>query len=192
MKRLGVNLATVPFVNRTAPMAILSAVLGAALLMTVFNLVSFGILGAEYRSGRKTVKRQEERLEAFQKDLKKKQSSLESSAVAASSEEAALVATLLAQKRFSWLQVLADLEKVKPFGVQLSAVAPQVDPTGAVAFSLRGVANPRSELMRFEQNLFSDPKFREVQLQGEQREPSGPLTNFTISCVYLPEKTDAP
>jgi len=46
--------------------------------------------------------------------------------------------------------------------------------------------------MRFEQNLFSDPKFREVQLQGEQRESTGPLTTFTISCMYLPEKTDAP
>lgn len=192
MKRLGVNLATVPFVNRVAPLAILSAVLGAALLMTIFNLASFAILGAEYRTERKTVKRQEERLQTLQKDLSKKQSSLESSAVAASSEEATLVATLLAQKRFSWLQVLADLEKVKSFGVQLSAVSPQMDPTGAVAFSLRGVANPRSELMRFEQNLFSDPKFREVQLQGEQRESTGPLTTFTISCMYLPEKTDAP
>lgn len=192
MRRLGVNLATAPFVNRAVPLTILSVVMGAALLLTVFNLASFAILGAEYRSQRNTVKHQEERLQALQQDLSKKQAALESASVASFSEEAALVATFLSEKRFSWLKVLADLEQVKSFGVQLKSVSPQADLTGAVHLSVQGVANPRSELMRFEQNLFSAPKFREVQLHGEQRDPASPITTFTLSCIYIPEKTDAP
>ena len=192
MRRLGVNLATVPFVNRAIPLTVLSVVLSAALLLTIFNLASFAILGTEYRSQRKTLQHQEERLQTLQSDLSKKQSALESASVVSFSEEADLVATFLAQKRFSWLQVLSDLEQVKAFGVQMRTVSPQLDATGAVHLTILGVANPRAELMRFEQNLFSDPKFREVQLQGEQRDPAGPMTTFTLSCIYIPEKNDAP
>jgi hypothetical protein len=192
MKRLDVNLATAPFVNRVVPMSILSAVMGMALLLTIFNLASFAILGAEYRSQRKTLKNQEERLQALQEDLNRKQSVLDSPAVASFSEEASLVAKFLAEKRFPWLQFLADFEQVKSFGVMMNSVSPQVDPSGVIHLSVRGVANPRAELMRFEQNLFSDARFREVQLHDEQREAGNPLTAFTLTCAYLPEKTDAP
>jgi len=192
MKRLDVNLATTPFVNRVVPMSILSAVMGAALLLTIFNLASFAILGAEYRSQRKILNSQEERLQVLQKDLSRKQSALDSAAVSAFSEEAALVATFLADKRFSWLKFLEDFENVKAFGVMLNSVSPQKDAAGVIHLSVRGVANPRSELMRFEQNLFSDGRFREVQLRDEQRDSASPMTTFNLSCVYLPEKTDAP
>jgi hypothetical protein len=192
MKRLDVNLASAPFVNRVVPVSVLSAVMGAALLLTVFNLASFAILGAEYRSQKITLKKQLERMQDLQKNLNRKQSALDSAAVSSFSEEAALVASILAEKRFSWLKFLEDFESVKAFGVMMNSVTPQVDPSGVIHLSVRGVANPRSELMRFEQNLFSDARFREVQLHDEQRDSTGPLTTFSLSCVYLPEKIDAP
>jgi hypothetical protein len=192
MKRLDVNLASAPFVNRVVPMSVLSAVMGAALLLTIFNLASFVMLGAEYRSQKTTLKKQLERMQDLQKNLNRKQSALDSAAVSSFSEEAAIVATMLSEKRFSWLNFLEDFESVKAFGVMMNSVTPQVDPAGVIQLSVRGVANPRSELMRFEQNLFSDARFREVQLHDEQRDSTSPLTTFSLSCVYLPEKTDAP
>jgi hypothetical protein len=192
MKRLDVNLATAPFANRVVPMSILSAVMGVALLLTIFNLASFAILGSEYRSQRKILKNQEERLQVLQKDLSRRQATLDKAAASTFSQEAALVATMLDQKRFSWLKVLHDLESVKSYGVMMNGVSPQADADGVIHLNVRGVANPRSELMRFEQNLFSDARFREVKLHDEQRDSTSPMTTFNLSCVYLPEKTDAP
>lgn len=186
MRRLSVNLATVPFANRALPLGVLSAVGGAAAILMIFNLVSFVILGGEYRSQRAVLKHQQERLANLEKDLQQKRSVLQSASAATFSGEALFVSELLAKKRFSWVQLLKDLEKVKAYGTAFQSVSPQVDTAGVILVSIRGQANPRSELMKLEQNMFSDPHFREVQLAGEQRDGTGPVVNFNISCVYLP------
>lgn len=193
MKRLSVNLATVPFVNRALPLGALATVGGAAAILTIFNLVSFVILGGEYRSQRQVLKHQQERIASLEKDLSQKRAVLGSASVATFSGEAKFVSGLLAKKRFSWVVFLKDLERVKAYGTSFQGVNPQVDDTGVIRVSIRGQANPRAELMKLEQNLFNDPHFKEVQLAGEQREGTGPVVNFSISCVYLPEGgADAP
>lgn len=192
MKRLSVNLATAPFVNRVAPVVAISAILGAALLLTLFNLTSFVLLGTEYRTARNVLKEQGQRLDALKKDMAEKEKILQSGSVTSLSEEAKFVARLLETKRFSWTRFLADVENIKPYGVMFQAVTPSVTPEGAVALNLRGQANPRSEMLKLEQNLFSSALFREVQLSSEQRQPGNPLTDFSITCIYLPEASDAP
>jgi|WetSurMetagenome_2_1015567.scaffolds.fasta_scaffold96472_2 type IV pilus assembly protein PilN len=193
MKRLSVNLATVPFVNRALPLGALATVGGAAAILTIFNLVSFIILGGEYRSQRQVLKHQEERIATLEKDLSQKRSVLQSGSVATFSGEALFISELLAKKRFSWVTFLRDLERVKAYGTSFQAVSPQVDGSGVIRVSIRGQANPRAELMKLEQNMFGDPHFKEVQLAGEQKDASGPIVTFSISCVYLPEGgNDAP
>jgi hypothetical protein len=193
MRRLDVNLATTPFVNRAIPLGLLSIIGGAAVLLMIFNLVSFVILGREYRSQRQILKHQEERLANLQKDLAQKRGVLQSASVTSFSGEAAFVSEMLDRKRFSWVTFLNDLERVKAYGVAFQAVSPQVDSAGVIKVNLRGIANPRLELMKLEQNLFGDPRFKEVQLSNEQRDGSGPTVNFNISCAYLPgEGDDAP
>ncbi len=192
MKRLSVNLASAPFVNRVVPVAAISAILGAAVLFTLFNLISFVLLGSEYRTSRKVLKEQGQRLEALKKDMAEKEKILQSGSVASLSDEAKFVAHLLDAKRFSWTKFLADVENIKPYGVMFQAISPSVTPEGAIVLNLRGQANPRSEMLKLEQNLFSSPLFREVQLSNEQRQPGNPLTDFSITCTYFPEASDAP
>ncbi len=187
MKRLSVNLASEPFVNRAVPLAAVSAALGAALLLTVFNLGSFVVLGREYRAQREELKGQETRLKDLGKDMAEKEKTLQSGAVASFAEEATYVSGLLQDKRFSWITFLHDLESVKAFGVQLQNVSPRITKDGLVQVNLRGMANPRSEMLKFEMNLFASPRFKEVQITNEQRDPGSPLTNFSITCVYVPE-----
>jgi type IV pilus assembly protein PilN len=193
MKRLSVNLATIPFVNRALPLGALAAVGGAAAILTIFNLVSFVILGGEYRTQRQVLKHQQERIASLEKDLSQKRTVLQSASVATFSGEALFVSEVLAKKRFSWVTFLKDLERVKAYGTSFQIVSPQVDGSGVIHVSIRGQANPRAELLRLEQNMFNDPHFKEVLLAGEQKEGSGPIVTFSISCTYLPGGgTDAP
>jgi hypothetical protein len=193
MRRLPVNLATVPFANRALPLGLLATVVGAAAILTIFNLVSFIMLGRDYRFQRQELKRQQERVAILEKDLAQKRTILSSASVTTFSGEALFVSEILAKKRFSWVAFLKDLEHVKAYGTAFQAVSPQVDGSGVIHVSIRGQANPRAELMKLEQNMFGDPHFKEVQLAGEQRDGSGPVVTFSLSCVYLPEGgTDAP
>lgn len=187
MKRLPVNLATTPFVNKVLPLSALAAAWGIALILTVLNLGSFLLLGREYRNERALLAKQEQRIESVQKDLASKQKILDSSGVATLARQAEFTDELLKAKRFSWIKFLGDMEEVKAYGVRFTAVVPSVGSDGTVGLNLKGVANPRSELSKLENNLLKDPRFTEVKLTQEQKDSGSPMVNFTITCTYHPE-----
>ena len=79
-----------------------------------------------------------------------------------------------------------DLERVKPFGVLMEGVTPTLGRDGLVLVTLRGKANQRSELLKFEQNLMGDASFRGFELQNEQKEQGSPFIVFNITVNYIP------
>lgn len=192
MKRLAINLASSPFINRVVPLAVLGGVGGAAVILTILNLGSFWVLGREYRTQQAMQKKQEQRLATLEKDTAAKQKVLESAGVATFAQEAKFVERVLQAKRFSWIRLLEDLEKVKSFGTMFTNVTPTIGPDGRIGISLNGVANPRAEMLKLEGNLFADPHFRNVILTSEQQEQGTPMTHFQLTCEYLPEAGHAP
>ncbi len=187
MKTLRINLASDPFVNRLFPVAAVGAVLGLALALTIFNLASFFLLGREYRQEKAELAKQEQRLAVLNKDMAQKKKVLESGGIARFAQEADFVNDILKAKRFSWTVFLTDLERIKPYGAMFTNISPRFAKDGTIEVSLRGVANPRAELLKLEDNLFKDPAFRNSRLETEKRETDNPWTTFQISCTYLPE-----
>lgn len=188
MRRLNVNVAASPFVNRPVLMAVLGVAGGLAVLLTVLNLVSFILLGRGYREGRDLVKSQEQRLSTLEKDIVAKQALMGSAGVATFSHEAVFLDGVLKEKRFSWVDFLEGLEKVKPYGTAFQSIQPTVTPDGAIRVALRGEATQRAELFKLENNLFGDPHFREVTLQSEKQGAStGPYVQFAIAFEYVPD-----
>ncbi|MGC8763512.1 MAG: PilN domain-containing protein [Acidobacteriota bacterium] len=187
MKRLWMNFAEAPFVNRALPLSLMLLVSGTAILLTLFNAVTFVLVGSEFRTERKTLEAQKKRLEALESEEAEKKRLLGGGNVAALAGEARFLEQVLSAKRFDWPRLLKDLERVKPYGVMLESVAPRTGKGGLVTIQLRGVANPRAELLKLEENLFADPRFQSVKLEGEQKESGSPWTRFTLSCTYLPE-----
>ncbi len=187
MKRLWMNFAEAPFVNRALPLSLLALVTGTAVLFTLFNAVTFLLVGSEFRTERKTLEAQRRRLQALEAQEAEKKRLLEGGNVAVLAAEARFLEQVLDAKRFDWPRLLRDLERIKPYGVMLESVTPRIGKGGAVAIQLRGVANPRAELLKLEENLFSDPRFQDVKLEGEQKETGSPWTRFTLTCTYLPE-----
>lgn len=192
MRRVWMNFADVPFFNRTVPAALAVLVAGAAVILTLFNLVTFFVVGREFRSERKVLLHQRQRMETLQKEMGERRAALEGRDTGAFAGEVAFLARLIEGKRFDWPRFLADLERVKPYGVMLTAVTPKVRESGVVQVQLRGVANPRGELLKLEENLFNDPRFRAGKLEGEQKEPGSPWITFSLTCEYLPEASREP
>ena len=186
MRRLSINLAGTPFVNRTVPGAALAVVWSIALLLTALNIGSFFVLGRDYRTQRGVLRDQEERLSHLRASVAEKQKSLQGAGIASVTSEAKFVSEVLKEKRFSWIHFLGDLERIKPYGVMFTTIVPQVNPDGTVGVALTGDANPRSELLKLEQNLMTDKSFTAAQLHSEQKDNSSPWVHFQISCTYLP------
>ncbi|MEW5765483.1 MAG: hypothetical protein ACOYXN_12790 [Acidobacteriota bacterium] len=192
MRRVWMNFADVPFFNRTIPAALALLVAGAAVILTLFNLATFFVVGREFRSERKILLHQRQRMETLQREMGERKAALEGRDTGAFAGEVAFLARLIEAKRFDWPRFLSDLERVKPYGVMLTAVTPKVKESGVVQVQLRGVANPRGELLKLEENLFSDPRFRAGKLEGEQKEPGSPWVTFSMTCEYLPEAPREP
>lgn len=186
MKRLNVNTAETPFVNRVIPVATIVCLGVLALVFTILNLTSFIVLGADFRNQRSEQKAKEKRLDFLKKDMEEKQKSLESASVASFAGEAQFVSGILNMKRFSWTLFFEDLERVKPFGVVMEGVTPSIGKDGIVLLGLRGKANQRGELLKFEQNLMSDASFRGFDLQSETKEQGSPFIVFAITVEYIP------
>ena len=186
MKRLNVNAAGTPFVNRVVPVTAMAGLGALALVLTIVNLTSFIVLGADFRSQRSELREKEKRLQLLKKDMEEKQKQLESSSVASLAGEAQFVSGVLDLKRFSWTRFFEDLERVKPFGVLMEGVTPTLGRDGLVLVTLRGKANQRSELLKFEQNLMGDASFRGFELQNEQKEQGSPFIVFNITVNYIP------
>lgn len=186
MKRLNVNAARTPFVNRVVPVTAMISLSVLGLVFTIVNLTSFVLLGADFRNQRSELKAKEKRLEFLKKDMTEKQRVLESGSVASFAEEAQFVSGVLEMKRFSWLRFFEDLERVKPFGLIMEGITPTIGPEGQILVMVRGKANQRTELMKLEQNLMSDPNFRGFILQSEQKETNSPFIIFNISVEYVP------
>jgi Tfp pilus assembly protein PilN len=187
MKRLWMNFAEAPFVNRALPLSLLLLVTGTAALFTLFNALTFVLVGSEFRTERKTLEVQKKRLASLEAEEAEKKRILEGGNVAALAGEARFLQQVLDAKRFDWPRLLKDLERVKPYGVMLESVTPRIGKGAVVTIQLRGVANPRAELLKLEENLFSDPRFESVKLEGEQKETGSPWIRFTLSCTYRPE-----
>lgn len=187
MKRLNVNLASAPFVNRYVLSGTLGLIVVAALVLTTVNAVSFYVLGRSYRAERKTLNNQEVTLSKLNREIAEKKAMLAGGKASALSGETQFIGRVLAAKRFSWITFLGDLERVKPYGVMFLSVSPSFTKEGTIVVSLGGVGNKRDQLLKLESNLFSDSVFRKVRLSQEQKKEGSPWTTFHISVEYIPE-----
>ncbi len=94
---------------------------------------------------------------------------------------------ILQAHAFSWLDMLADLGSVLPYGVRLVKIAPRVTSNG-VELSLSGVARTRQSMLEFLQNLLDDPHFDRPLPRSESGPEGSKGTGyeFQLTVQYLP------
>lgn len=187
MPRLPVNLATEPFVNRAVPLGVMGALAALAVILTVANIGLFALFGGEYRKLRSATVKQQQRLAVLGAEIKDHRAQISSPEVSTFVGEATFLDGVLRAKAFSWTLFLTRLEDVKAYGIMFGTVSPSVDREGRISVALRGTANPREEILKFENSLFASRFFRNATLRGEQKDPQNPWTQFDLAVDYSPE-----
>lgn len=97
--------------------------------------------------------------------------------------------TILREHRFSWLDLLQDLEEVLPYDVRLVQVSPKVE-TDRVQLGLEAVCRTREALLELLDNLIADPRFAEPTPRSETLPERSESTGYELSLtvVYFPDE----
>ncbi|MFN2240305.1 MAG: hypothetical protein ABR524_13025 [Thermoanaerobaculia bacterium] len=97
---------------------------------------------------------------------------------------AEFVNTQIAQRAFSWNQLLDDLEAVFPPDVRLVRLSPSVERSGQVTLQMSCLARNDDGMVELIQNMFQSPKF--VRPFPANQSSSRGLHQFVISTQYRP------
>lgn len=187
MSRLSANVATAPFINRRVPLAVAGGLGALALLATGLNLTLFVLRGGQYRAQRAVLQGQERKLQELNRQLAAQKKLLEGPEVGLYAAEASFMRGVLDGKRFSWTGFLEHVEGVKPYGVMVVDLTPRADTDGRIMVTLRGVASPRAEILKFEDNLFRSPNFKGAELASEEKDSTNTAwTHFQLTFEYMP------
>jgi Tfp pilus assembly protein PilN len=152
------NLATRPFLN-TRPVWLVTALAGAAaLILVALNLRLFFVanrsLGDEMERRDALLQRHHALEAGLREDIK----ALERVPWRSLSSRVEATNLVLREHAFSWLGMLDDIERVMPYDVRLTRIAPAVGPD-EVILSLALVAHNRDAMLQLLDNLIADPRF---------------------------------
>ncbi len=92
--------------------------------------------------------------------------------------------TQLAERAFSWSDLLDRLEVVLPTDVRLTTVSPVFLPDGRVTLTLQLESRSPNGMIRTLERLIADSNFRDPFPSGEQSTPEG--FRFSISSEFMP------
>lgn len=99
-------------------------------------------------------------------------------------DRARFVNTQLAERAFSWSELLDRLEVVIPSDVKLTSVTPSFLPNGRVSLTMQFAAKQNNGMIRTLERLLADPNFRNPFPSTEAQSPGGFL--FSVSTEYQP------
>jgi len=199
------NLAGRPFLNSrpVVRVALLLWLLGLALLLV--NLWQF--LGYRVRSAdkREQIARSEAEIERQRADLARLQKTLDGFDLPAQNQKVDFLNKQIAERTFSWSQLLDRIAERLPNDLRLNRLAPltgekaerQLQRAGGTAVRrparvgdlvpllITGESRKDEALLSFVDSLFKPP-FTDANLAREEREEDGKTLKFEISVQYRP------
>jgi len=187
---LRTNLATRPFYNIRVVQAALGACAAAAILFTMFNVISLVRLAASQRSlGARAVQAQNDAAK-FRADAANVRAKVDAKELEVVSTAAREAKTLIEMRAFSWSDLLGQFEKTLPENVRVTAVQPRIDRQGQLIVGMRVEARQVADLEKFLDALEMTGAFRNVLATDEQAADDG-LFEALVEGVYVPQTGSA-
>ncbi len=139
--RIPINLASQPF-RRDRPMLLASAVVSAALMMTLALLAYLALLDrAQLQSLRGEVNGLESRLRVAQAEQTRLDAVLRQPENASVLERSVFLNDLIYHKAISWSRMFADLEKTAPYNVRITALHPTINSRNQVMLDMTAASD---------------------------------------------------
>jgi hypothetical protein len=183
------NFARRPFRNERPVLLLTGVTLLAALVLLVANVRLYADFSRESEGSRKGIAYLEERRDRARKAARDAQTVLNNYKLSALASESAGLQALVRERRFSWIGLLAHLERTLPAEVRLARLAPRFESADDVTLDLAVVGRSPESVVRTVSALSRDPRFRAVELRSETTPEAGLPEGYTfqLSIRYLPE-----
>lgn len=96
--------------------------------------------------------------------------------------------SLIARKAFSWTDVLSDLERIMPTGIQVVGIKPQINDDNQLELRLNVAGQSRDRAIDLVRRLEESPHFRYAEMVNEtaDKEKGELALQFEISAIYVP------
>ncbi len=164
--KLTVNLASKPFVELKPLLLRLRIAMAALVLLAIVLGVVLKVESTRATEDSAAMKTLETKTQALLAEKAANERSMQQPVNASLLAESQFLNGLYSEKAFSWTEVLMDLEKVLPGGVQVTSIDPQIDKTGEVTLRLR-VSGDRDKAVELVKNLEDSKHFRDARLADE-------------------------
>lgn len=186
MKTLHLNLASRPYRDYT-PVYAVAIVLT---LVTGFLMVNNIQTAYRYFVNTKETRAEIARVEAETGNEGRAAEALEKSAaginVRALAEETEYINVQIAERAFSWSNLLDTMERVLPREVRLVTLNPNILPDGTVSLSIIARAKSNDGMVTFLRNMLANPHFSDPFPQAENQNDDGSYS-FSLTTTYRPD-----
>lgn len=184
------NLATRPFLN-TRPVWLVTAV--AALLAVVLLVLDLRLVLVANRALDNDTARRDaliERHRILEAEVRKNVQALEKVPWRSLTRRVDATNVILHEHAFSWLGMLDDIERVMPYDVRLTRIAPAVG-ADQVTLAMALIAHNRDAMLQLLDNLVADPRFSDptpsTESTPEENAAAAYVMNLRVSYHPIPE-----
>ncbi|HYH00434.1 MAG TPA: PilN domain-containing protein [Terriglobales bacterium] len=188
--RLNINLATQPYQD------VRRFLFRWGIVVAVLAAVTFGLVYAAVSAtiAWRSVSRQENELRAQIAERDRVRASAEAflnrPENRSTRDESQFINTLIARKAFSWTQVLSDLERIVPAGLQVTTIRPEITEDNQLELRLVVAGQSRDRAIDLVRRLEGAAHFRNAAVINEAApnlaNSGSSEFKFEISAVYVP------
>ena len=168
---ISINLATRPFVELRPLLARLRLAMIALALLATGLIIGLRALKGKADAATAQMDALKSQTADFQNRMLKNEARMKQPQNRAVLERAKFLNELFEKKSFSWTAVMMDLERVLPYGVQVTSIDPSITKEGDVNIRLR-VSGDRDKAVQLVRNLEKSRRFLSPRLSNESLQAS--------------------
>ena len=184
MKPLHLNLAGRPY-RDYRPLYAVVVVTSILIAVMLLNNIETGYRYVrETRTTRDKIGQIENQIDAENRKTDEANQRLRGVNIKQLSEQTQFVNSQLAERAFSWSELLDRLERVLPDDVRIESISPTFGKTGIVRLSLQAASKSSDGMTRTIDRLNHDPRFANPFPSAELRADTG--WNFGLTVDYRP------
>jgi type IV pilus assembly protein PilN len=188
--KLEINLASRPYEDARRFYAqwvpLLAGLAALALFLSARAYTSL----EEWRATESAIQREQAKIDALDAERRKAAEMLAEPENSGTRDHSRFLNAVFARKAFSWTQVMTDLEKLLPGGVQVVSLKPELNRSGQLQFSLVVATDRRDAAVELVRRMENAERFQGALIRSESRkdEGQGPALSIEIGALYLPER----
>ena len=183
------NFARRPFRNERPVLAVAAVLLLGGLVVLAANIRLYQGFSRQVEGSRRGIEYLELRRDRARKAADAARAALNNYKLSALAAQSSGLQTIVRERRFSWIRLLARLERTLPPEVRLARLSPRFGSADEVGVDLAVVGRSPESVVRTVAALTRDRAFKTVDLLSETSPQAGTPEgySFQLSIRYTPE-----